>query len=283
MLLDGPMGTELIARGLVVRKDCPEAWNLDHPDEVRAIHASYSQAGAELAQTNTFGATRPRLRRFGQESRQRELIGAAVRLAHEGAPGVPVVGSLGPSGETLPLDGGDLGAIEDAFAEASALLAEAGAEAIHLETQFHPGELGAAIRGARRSGLPVIASMSLMPGASGLETPHGVPAAKMLRAVESDAPDAVGVNCAIEAERMRAAVELLRDRVALPIWARPQAKMSPKCVVPRSEETPENFARNALALFDAGATAVGGCCGVGPAGIAALRLALDRAAHKVAS
>jgi S-methylmethionine-dependent homocysteine/selenocysteine methylase len=91
------------------------------------------------------------------------------------------------------------------------------------------------------------------------------------------------VNCAIEGERMRAAVELLRDAFTLPIWAKPQAKMSPKCVVPKSEETPENFARWAIALVDAGASAVGGCCGVSASGIAALRLALDDAAHKRAS
>jgi 5-methyltetrahydrofolate--homocysteine methyltransferase len=281
LLLDGAMGTELIARGLQVRHDCPEAWNVDRADDVRAVHASHAQAGAELVQTNTFGATRPRLARFGLEGRQRELIAAAVRLAREGAPGLPVVGSLGPSGETLPLDGGGrVDQLEDAFAEAADLLAGAGAEAIHIETQFHPGELSAAVRGAKKSGLPVIASMSLMPGASGLETPHGVPAARMIRAVEAAEPDAVGVNCAIEGERMRAAVELLRAAFKLPIWAKPQAKMSPKCVVPKSEETPENFARWALELVEAGASAVGGCCGVGASGIAALRLALDDAAPK---
>ena len=278
------MGTELIARGLRVRQDCPEAWNLDRPDDVRAVHASYAQAGAELVQTNTFGASRPRLARFGQESRQKALIAAAVRLAREGAPGLPVVASLGPTGETLALDGSaELAKLEDAFAEAAGLMAEAGADAIHVETQFHPGELGAAVRGARKSGLPLDASMTLMPGASGLETPHGVPASRMIRALVEDSPDAVGVNCAIEGERMRAAVELLREAFALPIWARPQAKMSPKCVVPKSEETPENFARWALALVDAGASAVGGCCGTNPQGIAALRVAIDTTAHRVAS
>src|SRR5258706_10688464 len=117
LLLDGAIGTELIARGLRVREDCPEAWNLERPDEVRAIHAAYVAVGAEVVQTNTFGATRPRLKRFGMESKQREIVRAAVELARSA--GVRVWGSLGPTGETIPLSGGALQPIEDAYAEAA--------------------------------------------------------------------------------------------------------------------------------------------------------------------
>src|SRR5581483_10247949 len=106
LLLDGAMGTELIAKGLRVREECPEAWNLDRPDDVRAIHAVYAVAGSDAVQTNTFGCTRPRLKRFGREAQVAELARAAVRLAREGAAGRLVFGSLGPSGETLPLGAG---------------------------------------------------------------------------------------------------------------------------------------------------------------------------------
>src|SRR5258706_14548983 len=101
-LLDGAMGTELIARGLVVRRDCPEAWNLERPAEVAEIHRVYALAGAQGMQTNTFGATRPRLARFGREGQVREICMAAASLAREAAPGGRIIGSLGPSGETLP-------------------------------------------------------------------------------------------------------------------------------------------------------------------------------------
>src|SRR5258706_13233184 len=103
LLLDGAMGTELIARGLRVRHDCPEAWNVERPDDVRAIHAAYAEAGAEAVQTNTFGCTGPRLARFGRETQVAELARAAVRLAREAAPGLVGIGSLGPTAETLPL------------------------------------------------------------------------------------------------------------------------------------------------------------------------------------
>ncbi len=286
LLLDGGLGTELIARGLRVREESPESWTLSHPDDVRAIHAAYAAAGAEVIQTNTFGATRPRLARFGLADRVSELCIEAVRLAQQAAPKCEIVGSLGPTGETLPLGpNADLGWLRDAYAEAAAALCAAGVVAIHLETQFHPAELRTAIEGVRLGApqLPVIASMALMPGISGLETPHGVPMAKMVRALEDVTPDAVGVNCAIEAERMLQAVVALRERFTLPVWAKPQAKMSDKCATGRSTESNETFARHAAALVDAGASAVGGCCGTTPASIAALRAALAEKPAQVAS
>ncbi len=274
MLLDGAMGTELIRRGLRLDQECAESWNLSRPAEVQSVHAAYAAAGAEVATTNTFGATAPRLARFGLLSSQGEIIRAAVELAKQGAAGRVIWGSLGPTGETLPLAGADLAAVEKAFAVAAGHLASAGVSAIHLETMFHPLELQAAIQGARRANLPVYASIALMPGASGLETPHGVPVARMLRALAEGSVDAVGVNCAIEAERMLPAVELLRRQFDLPIIAQPQAKISPKCATFESNESPASFARDASALAAAGAWAVGGCCGTRPEHIAALHQAL---------
>jgi methionine synthase I (cobalamin-dependent) len=240
-----------------------------------------------VAFTNTFGANRPRLRRFGLETRLGEVIRAAVRLAREGSPGCQVVGSLGPTGETLPLGGKPEEArfVEEAFAESASHLADAGVDALIIETMFHPLELGAALRGCRK-GAPnayLVAAITLMPGASGLETPHGVPVDKMIRALESCPPDAAGVNCSIEGERMLAAVEYLQERLALPLWAKPQGKIPPKCVTPRTTETPEVFARNAMRLVAAGVSAIGGCCGTGPAEIAALKSAIERSRSKVAS
>ncbi len=278
-LLDGAMGTELIARGLRVREECPESWNANRPDDVRAVHASYRAAGADILQTNSFGGTKTRLGRFGLQDQQAALLRAAVELAREAAAGKFVWGSLGPSGETVPLqNAGDLSWLETVFEEAARHLVQGGVDAVHLETMFHPGELAAALAGVRRATghrVPVIASMTLMPGASGLETPHGVPFIRMARALQATPPDAVGVNCSIEAERMVRALEALTEATELPVVVQPQAKMSDKCATGRSSETPESFARQVARLLDAGAAAVGGCCGVGPLGIAALRALID--------
>jgi len=278
LLLDGAMGTELIARGLRVREESPEAWNLGRPEDVQAVHSAYVAAGAQALLTNTFGVTRPRLERFGLADRQQEIIHSAVALARAAAgSSVAVIGTLGPTGITLPLKDADLDPVEDAFAEAAARLAEAGVDALLIETMFHAGELGAAVRGARRGApsLSVCASMTLMAGISGLETPHGVPIARMIAAARESSPDAVGVNCTVDAERAHRAVEALAEAFpSLPIVAKPQAKLSDKCASGRSSESPERFAMFAARLVSAGAYAIGGCCGVGPDGIAALKGAL---------
>lgn len=274
VLLDGAIGTELIARGLRVREECPEGWNLERPDDVRDVHAAYARAGSKVVQTNSFGATRPRLRRFGRETQVRELNLRAARLAREGAPGCMILGSLGPSGENLPLAGRlELDWLEDAFAEAAAALAEGGVEAIHVETMFHPAELIAAVRGARAGApaLKVAASMTLIVGAAGTTTPAGVPLERMVEAARAAEPDAVGINCSLDAERMLGPLEQLRRLSPLiPLWAKPQAKLSEKCASGRSSETPDAFARRAVRLVEDGLAAIGGCCGVGPAGIAEL-------------
>ena len=275
VILDGAVGTELVARGLRLPADCPERWTLERANEVREVHAAYISAGVDVIQTNTFGATRPRLARFRLESRQQEVIASAVSLAREVAGSARVVGALGPTGLTLPLGrDADLGEVTRAFAEAASCLERAGVDAIHLETMFHAGELAAALKGARAGApkTPLWASVTLMPGASGLETPHGVPMSRMIAALEETLPEAVGVNCTLDAERMlrplSELVAVFADR--LPIIAKPQARRSEKCASGTSLETPERFADHAAGLVRAGATAVGGCCGVGPRELRAL-------------
>jgi methionine synthase I (cobalamin-dependent) len=268
--LDGAIGTELVARGLSVRAEPAELWNVTRPEEVRAVHAAYAAAGVDVIQTNTFGALAGRLGKFGLAARRDELIRTAVALAREAAPGRAVVGSLGPIGEPV-----HEGLAED-YAAAARCLAGAGVDAIHLETQLHPAELAAAVDGIRRGaeGLPLIVSVTLTVGASGLETPLGVPLPRMVKALDAADPDAVGVNCSLDAERMRPAVVALRAATDRPIWAKPQAKVSQKCAAGESRETAARFVARGMELVRAGATAIGGCCGIGPALIAALGDAL---------
>ncbi len=280
ILLDGAMGTELIARGLQVREEGPEAWNLTRPADVKAVHESYIAVGATVLQTNSFGITRPRLDRFGLASSQKDLGARAVDLAKSAAGSAKVWGSIGPTGESLPLPGKtgaklDLAWLEEIYAEAAAALV--GVDAIHIETMFHPAEMEAAIRGARAGAatVPIYSSMTLMTGVTGIETPHGIPISHMIRAAQAGGPDAIGVNCSIDAEQMRGAVVALKEAFSLPVIAQPQAKLSAKCATGKSSESPETFAKNTIKLVDAGASAVGGCCGIGPAGIAALRSLLD--------
>ncbi len=264
----------LIAAGLDVRVDNSERWVLDKPQAVSKIHAAYAAAGAELLQTCTFGALRARLAPHGLSEQVPAICSRAVELARAVAGGIPVVASLGPTGllQGNPADAATRSEIESQVAEAAAALAAAGADALHLETQYHPEELVAATSGARKGApdLPLWISITLSLGDAGLATPFGYSFDKMLRALTDAAPDAVGLNCSLDAERIAQATERLVDADLGPVVVRPQARVSAKCVSGRSNETPTRFAAHAVKLFSLGATAVGGCCGTHPGSIEAL-------------
>ncbi len=268
------MGTELIARGMNVREDIAERWVLERADEVAAIHAAYADSGAQAIQTCTFGALRSRLGPKGLAGRQTEIIRKAIALAQTAAPGRAIVGSLGPSGLVKSARQADEVAaelVEDYASAALAMLGQ-GLAAIHLETQLAPLEMHAAVAGIRRtaSELPLWISITVMTGSSGLETPLGVPIYKMIQSLREISPDAIGVNCSLDSDRISHAVEQLVAARLGPVIAQPQARISDKCANGISQERPERFAQRAMALFDLGAAAVGGCCGTTPATITAL-------------
>jgi 5-methyltetrahydrofolate--homocysteine methyltransferase len=168
----------------------------------------------------------------------------------------------------------------------AALFQELGVQAIHLETFYDPNELRAAIRGVRL-GAPratLLTSMTVTLGNSGLETPMGTPLAYMAKVMEQEGSDIVGVNCSQTARRMRPSVEALRQAVGfgVPILARPQVgQEGPVCKGSTRPETSEQFMQGILALLDAGADAVGGCCGCRGTHLAAVRQALGPAVQPV--
>lgn len=273
------MGTELIAAGLDVRADNSERWVLDKPEVVSKIHAAYAAAGAELLQTCTFGAIRARLAPHGLGEQLGSICSRAVALARTGH-GIPVVASLGPSGLLQGSAAAPevLREIESQVGESAAALAAGGADALHLETQYHPEELVAAAAGARKGApeLPLWISVTLSIGDAGLATPFGYSFDKMLRALADAAPDAVGINCSLDAERIAQATTRLVDSDLGPVLVRPQARVSAKCASGRNTESPARFAEHAVKLFSLGATAVGGCCGTHPGSIAALAALLHK-------
>ena len=142
--------------------------------------------------------------------------------------------------------------------------------ALHLETCFSAIELRVAVRAVRAAApeLPLFVSLTVTHGQLGLETPLGVPLARMLRELEDEPPALIGVNCSQNAERMRGAVVALAEwghagGRAIPVLARPQlCNGTPDCKTPPREISPQRFASELLGLLDEGATAIGGCCGV---------------------
>jgi len=274
VLLDGALGTELLARGLPPGVP-PELWNVERPEVVRGIHAAYFEAGSDAVSTNSFGGTPLKLAAYGLEARSYELNRAAARLAREAAPaGGFVAGSIGPTGKFLRPQGAateeDLVA---AFAEQARGLADGGIDAFLVETQYDLREALAALRGVRVvSGLPVFVTLTFNAFPRGYFTLMGDAASQAASALEKAGAAAVGANCTLTTEQMAGCVRALRPATALPIIAQANAgrpEPGPDGTV-RYSQTVEDFLRFVPEIIEAGAAFVGGCCGTDPAHIRAM-------------
>lgn len=279
VLADGAMGTMLFAAGLEAG-EAPERWNLDNPDQVRAVHRGYLKAGARIILTNSFGGNRFRLALHGLQDRVAEVNLAAARLAsHEiAAAGVDALaaGDIGPSGELLvPLGTLDPDAAADAFAEQAAALVAGGVHLLWIETMSDLRELEAAVRGARRAApeIPIVATMSFDTRG---RTMMGVTPTQAAETLAGLRVDALGANCGRGPEEALAAVEAMgRAEPHLPIVAKPNVGL-PELVGMRAvyRTEPAAMAEWARRFRDAGAKIIGACCGSTPAHVAAMARAL---------
>ena len=283
LLSDGAMGTQLQAAGLEPG-GCGESWNLDRPGEVLAIHRAYVEAGSDCLITNTFGASRIMLARHGRAADAAAINRAGVRLAREALGGRPgfVLGDMGPFGGLLePYGDVTEGSVREAFREQAEALAEAGVDAVIVETQTALEELGLAIEAARKAGAPcVIGSLAFDVTLDGSDarTMMGVAPEDAAAFLERAGADVAALNCGSGVDMAWAArlVRRYRAASALPTMAQPNAglpALENLKVVYR--QTPEEMAAGLPDLLDAGASVVGGCCGSGPAHIRLFRRVID--------
>lgn len=277
LLLDGAMGTQLIARGLAAG-DSPERWNVDRPHDVQAVHCAYVQAGSEAVHTNTFGGNAVRLATRGLAARVRELNTAAVEHARAARPAF-VIGDVGPTGECLPPVGsGDSARWRAAFAEQAAALRAAGVDAFHVETMTDLREARLALLALREVApdTAVIVSLAFERRPRGFFTVMGDPARGAWAALLEEGATAVGANCGVASGDMRA---LAQEAAALNV----RAVLQPNAGQPQVTSDGVSYAQEAAAfadevsVFAGGCAAVGGCCGTTPAFIAALAQRLRRA------
>ncbi len=262
VVFDGALGTALYERGVLYTQNFDQQCLLK-PDLVRSIHESYLAAGAEVIQTNSFGANRYRLSSHNLQGQMEEINRASVRLAREVADARAwVAGSMGPSGaifKTVPESERD--GLRSAFREHAAVLAEEGVDLLVLETFRQPEELRLALEGARagsRGAVPILASVSF--DAFGTMS-DGTGPEEMARMLRDWGADALGVNCADgPAGVYEMATRMLE--VDLPVVAQPNAGL-PRRVEGRFAymATPEYFLVYARRLYKAGVRGVGGCCG----------------------
>lgn len=273
-VFDGAMGTLLYSRGVFVNV-CYDALNVERPDVVRAIHAEYARSGAEILETNTFGANPVKLSSYALDERTEEINAAAVRLAREAATeGVRVVGAVGPLGVRIePWGPTSVEEAENYFGRQVDGLLEGGVDGFVLETFSDLHEIECALRAVKaRSDLPAIAQMTV--GADGTTT-YGTDPGAAARALEAAGADAVGLNCSVGPSVLLDALEVMAEATSLPLSAQPNAGL-PRTVRDRKiyMASPEYMAQYALRMIDVGVRFVGGCCGTTPDHIRALAQAV---------
>jgi 5-methyltetrahydrofolate--homocysteine methyltransferase len=268
VLLDGGLGTELIRRGLALGA-CPEAWNTERPEAVKAVHASYFEAGSDAVSTNSFGGSRIKLAAHGLEARAAELNVAAARIAREAAPaGRFVGGSMGPTGKFLKPQGEFTEAeFEEAFAEQAGALAGGGADFLLVETQYDLREALAALRAAKSAAaLPVFVTLTFNAYPRGYFTLMGNTVAAAVEALEKGGASAVGANCTLDSREMVGLVSAFRQATRLPIVVQANAgkpALAADGGVSYSQSL-EDYVGFVPAFLEAGANVIGGCCGTGP-------------------
>jgi len=267
---DGAMGTMLYSKGLFLNV-CYDELNLSHPDIIRDVHREYVRAGAEVIETNTFGANPVKLAQHGLAGDTEAINAAAVRIARDAAgTRAAVVGAIGPLGIRIePFGETSLEEARQAFARQAAGLLAGGVDGFLLETFSDVEELRTAVDGVRQvSNLPIIAQMTV--GEDG-RTYFGTAPADFGPAIEAMGVDAVGVNCSVGPHGVLEAIEQLAKVVTLPLTAMPNAGL-PRDVGGRKMymASPEYMASYAKRIVEAGAKFVGGCCGTTPEHIKAM-------------
>ena len=278
IVFDGATGTRLYDLGVFLNK-CFDELNLSNAALVETVHRSYVAAGADVVETNTFGANRLKLDRHGLGDQVAAINrdGAAIARRAAGVE-VFVAGAIGPLGVRIePWGPTSVDDAMDLFAEQAAALAEGGVDLFSVETFYDLAEIEAAVRGIRRvSDLPIVAHMTLEDDGSSLE---GVAPEIFGPRLAALPVQVVGVNCSVGPAAMLDAVERMAPVVALPISAQPNAG-KPRAVDNRNLYlcSPEYMAVYAKRFIEAGTRVIGGCCGTTPDHIKAIRNAVRAAA-----
>jgi 5-methyltetrahydrofolate--homocysteine methyltransferase len=279
LLVDGAMGTMLLARGLAPGA-CPESINLSKPEILQEIAALYLVAGADILETNTFGASPAALARYGLDDRLEEIneaaVGAVRRAAGDRA---HVAASCGPSGRILePYGDADPDELYAGFRRQIRCLVAAGVDAVCVETMIDLREAMLAVRAAREASptIPVIATMTFEATPRGFFTVMGTSVEEAAAGLREAGADAVGSNCGQGIENMIEIAAAFRGCSDLPLVIQSNAGVP---VIREGAavytETPEFMAARVGRLLAAGVSIIGGCCGTTPQHIRALRAAID--------
>ncbi len=274
MVADGAMGTMLYAKGISLARSFDEL-NLTSPQLVKEVHLGYAKAGAELLETNTFGANRFRLAKYDLQGKVREINLTGARLARESAgEDLYVAGSVGPLGLRLePLGATSLAEARQAFREQIEALVEGGVDLIMIETMMDFEEAHQALLAVRDAGpLPAVVQMTVQEDGN---TPSGVSSEDFARRLDAWGADLIGVNCGVGPATALETLEKIAAVTSKKLSVQPNAGL-PQSIGGRSLYlcSPEYMAEFAPRFIQAGARIIGGCCGTTPQHIRTIKAAV---------
>lgn len=278
LVADGAMGTMLFQKGLQPGH-CPESLNLTKPETLEEIARLYLDAGADIIQTNTFGASPMKLSEYGLEEKTEEINRKAVSIVKEVVGrGAYVAGSCGPSGKILkPYGDTDPDFLYEGFERQMKALVMAGVDLLCIETMTDLIEATLAVKAAKAVSpkIPVVATMTFDETPRGFFTIMGVNIEEAAAGLQDAGADIIGSNCGNGIENMIKIAREFREVSNLPLIiqsnaGQPETK-SGKLIYP---ETAEFFAEKTRDLVDAGVSIIGGCCGTTPEYIRAIKQSL---------
>ncbi len=275
LLCDGGMGTQLYSKGVYLNS-CFDELNLNAPDLVKEVHHDYIQSGVDIIETNTFGANRYKLKKFGLEEKVKEINRMGALIARDTAgQEIFVAGSIGPLGLKIePWGTTAVEEAEEAFMEQAQALLEGGVDLFLLETFSDINEIHQAIKAVQKIGqdLPIIAEMTIEEGGNSL---YGTTPEVFTRKLEEWRSHVIGINCSVGPAHMLQCIEKMARITEFPLSAMPNAG------IPREVEgrniylcSPEYMAEYAKRFILNGVKVIGGCCGTTPAHIKAIRGAI---------
>jgi methionine synthase / methylenetetrahydrofolate reductase(NADPH) len=273
-VFDGAIGTRLYSKGIYINR-CYDELNLIAPDLVKEVHDEYIAAGAEIIETNSFGATRNKLQPFGLESKTREINIASARLARESAgENIWVAGAIGSLGLRIePYGPTSFDEAKEMFREQAEALAEGGVDLIVLETFSDLSEMQQAILAVKEAcDLPIIAQMTIQMDGN---TIFGATPELFTKRLDEWGADVIGLNCGVGPALILTALEKMREVTAKPLAAQPNAGL-PRDVQGRQfyMGSPEYMAEYSRRFVQVGAKFIGGCCGTTPAHIKLMAAAI---------
>ncbi|WP_018248584.1 homocysteine S-methyltransferase family protein [Orenia marismortui] len=265
LVLDGAMGTQLHKKGLEVG-ECPEKLNLTNPTILTEIHRSYVEAGSDIIQTNTFGASRIKLEEYGLGNQVEEINRQAVKLAKDAAEEDTIIAaSMGPTGKLIaPIGDLPFKVAYEAFAEQAKILEEAGVDLISIETMTDLQEARAAVIAVKENtDLPILCHLTYE---DSLKTMTGTDPITAITVLEGLGVDVIGANCSMGPEGLLKIIEIMGQNTDTYLSVEPNAGLP---ILDKDNNTlfpmkAEEMASYLEKFIKAGINIIGGCCGSTP-------------------